>query len=143
MSLTAFVLLAVLASPALAQTPAVSLLIDQPGYASSGALNIKSTLSSVSTRKGAAFHFGSTYEPSYGDASFVSNVFNTFFNHVVAENSCKWSGTEPVRGMSSLGNCKAVQSFAASHGDSFRGHNTFWHSQLPVSNGRVLVPFYC
>jgi endo-1,4-beta-xylanase len=143
MSLASFVLLAVLASPALAQSPTVSLLIDLPGYASSGTLNIKSTLSSVSTRKGAAFHFGSTYEPSYGSTSFVSNLFTNFFNHAVAENSCKWDATEPSRGTSSLGNCKAVQSYAASHGDSFRGHNTFWHSQLPVSNDRVLIPFYC
>jgi endo-1,4-beta-xylanase len=66
-SLTGFVLLAVLASPALAQTPTVSLLIDN-GYPSSGTLNIKSTLKQVATRKGAPFHFGSTYETSYPSA---------------------------------------------------------------------------
>jgi endo-1,4-beta-xylanase len=72
-SLTGFVLLAVLASPALAQTPTVSLLIDK-GYPSSGTLNIKSTLKQVSTRKGAAFHFGSTYETAYPQA-WTKNIY--------------------------------------------------------------------
>jgi endo-1,4-beta-xylanase len=62
--LTGFVLLALLASPALAQTPTVSLLIDG-AYPASGTLNIKSVLKQVSARKGAAFHFGSTYESFY------------------------------------------------------------------------------
>jgi hypothetical protein len=133
MSLTAFVLLAVLASPALAQAPTVSLLIDLPGFASNGTLNLRSTLSAVSTRKGQAFHFGSTYETYYQDASYHANLYNTFFNHMVAENSCKWQSTEPSPNVTSLTGCKAVQSFATSHGDSFRGHNTFWHAQTPVS----------
>jgi endo-1,4-beta-xylanase len=132
MSLSVFVLLAVLASPALAQAPTVSLLIDLPGFASNGTLNLRSTLSAVSMRKGQAFHFGSTYETSYPDASYHVNLYNTFFNHMVAENSCKWQSTEPAPGTTSLTACKGVQSFAASHGDSFRGHNTFWHSQTPV-----------
>jgi endo-1,4-beta-xylanase len=59
-------------------------------------------------------------------------VYRTFFNHVVAENSCKWSGTEPSRGTSSLSGCKAVQSFAIKNGATFRGHNTFWHAQTPT-----------
>ncbi|KAF9559707.1 glycoside hydrolase [Agrocybe pediades] len=74
---------------------------------------------------------GSTYDTYDSNASFLSNVFSTYFNHVVAENGCKWDATEPSRGTSDLTECKAVQSFASSHGASFRGHNTFWHSQTP------------
>jgi endo-1,4-beta-xylanase len=132
MSLASFVLLAVVASPAFAQTPTVSLLIDLAGYSSSGTLNLKSTLQSVSARKGASFHFGSTYEASYTETAWMNNIYSTFFNHMVAENSCKWASSEPSRGTSSLSACQAVQSFAASTGNSFRGHNTFWHNQLPV-----------
>ncbi|KZV77759.1 carbohydrate-binding module family 1 protein [Peniophora sp. CONT] len=129
-SLASFVLLAVLASPALAQTPTVSLLIDH-GFPSSGTLNIKSTLADVATRKGQAFHFGSTYDTYDPDAAWTSSIFTTFFNHIVAENGCKWDATEPSRGTSSLTGCIGVQTFATSHSDTFRGHNLFWHSQTP------------
>ncbi|KAJ7096565.1 glycoside hydrolase superfamily [Mycena belliarum] len=61
----------------------------------------------------------------------MTNVYNTFFNHMVAENGCKWQSTEPSRGTSSLTACLGVQSYATARGASFRGHNTFWHSQLP------------
>lgn len=131
-SLAAFVLLGVLAAPAFAQTPTVSLLIDN-GYPSSGTLNLKSVLQAVSTRKGSQFHFGSTYDTSYTETSWMENIYSTFFNHIVAENGCKWQSTEPTEGVSSLTACQGAQSFAASQGASFRGHNTFWHQQLPVS----------
>jgi endo-1,4-beta-xylanase len=133
-SLYSFVLLAVLASSALAQTT-VSLLIDLPGYTASGTLpNLSNTLTQVSSRKGSAFRFGSTYD-SYTSSQTswaINNVAGKFFNHWVAENSCKWQGTEPSRGTSSLGGCQNVQNFATAHGGSFRGHNTFWHAQTPV-----------
>ena len=121
---------AALASPALA-VPTVSLLIDH-GYASSGTLNIKSVLSAVSSRKGSTFHFGSTYDTYTAAQSFQTSVFQTFFNHVVAENGCKWDATEPTQGNSVLTSCTGVQNFANSMGHTFRGHNTFWHEQLPV-----------
>ncbi|KAH9475719.1 Endo-1,4-beta-xylanase D [Psilocybe cubensis] len=125
-----FVVLSVLAAPALCQT-AVSLLVDFDGYQKSGTLNLRSTLQSVSTRKGQPFMFGSTYDTYESNQSFSSSVFSTFFNHVVAENGCKWDATEPSRGTPDLGECQAVQSFASKNGASFRGHNTFWHSQTP------------
>ncbi|KAJ6554861.1 glycoside hydrolase superfamily, partial [Mycena capillaripes] len=53
------------------------------------------------------------------------------FNHIVAENGCKWQSTEPSRGTSSLTQCLGVQSYAVARNASFRGHNTFWHQQLP------------
>jgi endo-1,4-beta-xylanase len=140
MSISALILLAVLASPALAQAPTVSLLIDLPNFASNGTLNLRSTLSAVSTRKGQSFHFGSTYETSYPDASYHANLYSTFFNHMVAEKSCKWQTTEPSPNVTSLTGCKGVQSFATSHGDSFRGHNTFWHANTPVSG--FLCPYH-
>lgn len=130
-TLTSLAVLSVLVSPALA-APTVSLLIDN-GYASSGTLNIKTVLQNVSTRKGSTFHFGSTYDTYAPNQSWAAGVFNTFFNHIVAENGCKWDATEPSRGTSSLSGCQGVQSFGATYGDSFRGHNTFWHSQTPVS----------
>ncbi|KAF9473589.1 glycoside hydrolase [Pholiota conissans] len=125
-----FVVLSVLAAPVLSQT-AVSLLIDFAGYQSSGTINLRSTLNNVSTKKGQTFHFGSTYDTGVSTASWTKNVFSTFFNHIVAENGCKWDATEPSRGTSSLTECLAVQSYATSCSASFRGHNTFWHAQTP------------
>lgn len=124
------VVLSVLAAPTLSQ-PAVSLLIDFAGYQNSGSINLRSTLQSVSSRKGQTFHFGSTYDTYDADASWTQNVFSTFFNHIVAENGCKWDATEPTRGTSSLTECLGVQSFGTTAGTTFRGHNTFWHSQTP------------
>lgn len=131
--LKSFVILSVLAAPALSQT-AVSLLVDFAGYQSSGTLNLRSTLQNVSSRKGSPFMFGSSYDTYLSNQGFYQNVHSTFFNHVVAENGCKWDATEPSRGTSSLGECQSVQSFASKNGESFRGHNTFWHAQTPVSN---------
>ncbi|KAF8316682.1 glycoside hydrolase [Clavulina sp. PMI_390] len=125
----ASVLIFSLATPALA-VPTVSLLIDN-GYASSGTLSIKSILSSVSSRKGSTFHFGSTYDTYSTNQAWLESTYSTFFNHIVAENECKWDSTEPSEGDSTLTSCLAVQSFGATYGDTFRGHNTFWHSQLP------------
>ena len=129
-SLKSFVLAAVVAAPALAVNT-VDLLIDH-GYASTGTINLRSVLASVATRKGQTFHFGSTYDTYDADASWTANVFSTFFNHIVAENGCKWDATEPSEGVSDLTECLGVQSYATTNGDSFRGHNTFWHSQTPV-----------
>ncbi|KZV77349.1 glycoside hydrolase family 10 protein [Peniophora sp. CONT] len=128
-SLRSFVLVAVAAAPALAVST-VDLLIDH-GYASTGTINLRSVLASVATRKGQTFHFGSTYDTYNPNADWTANVFSTFFNHVVAENGCKWDATEPSNGVSDLTECLAVQSYATKEGDSFRGHNTFWHSQTP------------
>ncbi|KZS90767.1 glycoside hydrolase [Sistotremastrum niveocremeum HHB9708] len=130
LALSSFVVLAIVASPALAQ-PAVSLLIDLPGYSTTGTPNLQTVLQSVSSRKGGTFHFGSTYDTYSNDNSWLGTVFGPFFNHLVAENGCKWDATEPTRGVSSLTSCQGAQSFATSHGATFRGHNTFWHSQTP------------
>ncbi|KAK7059977.1 beta-xylanase [Favolaschia claudopus] len=125
-----FVALAMLASVARAQ-PAVSLLIDN-GYPSTGSLNIASVLSQVSTKKGQAFHFGSTYDTYDANQSWFTSVFTTFYRHVVSENGCKWDATEPSQGVSDLTECLACQKFATTNGATFRGHNTFWHSQTPT-----------
>jgi endo-1,4-beta-xylanase len=72
----ALALLVALAPSVLGDTlPTVSLLIDN-GYASSGTLNLRSTLNQVSTRKGGVFHFGSTYEASYANQTWVANIFS-------------------------------------------------------------------
>ncbi|KAJ7487995.1 glycosyl hydrolase family 10-domain-containing protein, partial [Mycena latifolia] len=95
--------------------------------------SLRSVLASVAARKGQTFHFGSTWDTSYSSAqaSWMTTTYNTFFNHIVAENGCKWDATEPSRGTSSLTQCLGAQSYAAARGASFRGHNTFWHSQTP------------
>ena len=51
---------------------------------------------------------------------------------MVAEDGCKWYATEPDPGKPSLADCRPVQEYAEQHGNSFRGHNTFWHQELPV-----------
>jgi endo-1,4-beta-xylanase len=66
-----------------------------------------------------------------GAANFTNKVYSDVFNHLVAENGCKWYDTEPSRGVSNLTDCKAAQTFAFEHLASFRLHNTFWHQQTP------------
>ncbi|KAJ7195792.1 glycoside hydrolase superfamily [Mycena pura] len=127
--LASFVALAIFASVARAQ-PAVSLLIDN-GFPSTGSINLVPILAQVSTKKGQTFHFGSTYDTFEADQSWSSSIFSTFYRHVVSENGCKWDATEPSQGVSDLTECLACQSFATANGNTFRGHNTFWHSQTP------------
>ncbi|KAJ7036549.1 glycoside hydrolase superfamily [Mycena alexandri] len=123
-----FVALATFVSVARAQ-PAVDLLIDH-GFPSTGTLNLNTVLAAVTAKKG-TFHFGSTYDTFDADQSWFDGVFSTFYRHVVAENGCKWDATEPSQGVSSLTECVGAQSFANQFGNTFRGHNTFWHSQTP------------
>ncbi|KAJ7620786.1 glycoside hydrolase superfamily [Mycena rosella] len=126
--LASFMALAIFASVARAQ-PAVSLLIDH-GYPSTGSLNLGPVLAQVAAKKG-TFHFGSTYDTYEADQSWSTSVFTTFYKHVVSENGCKWDATEPTQGVSDLTECLACQQFATTNGNTFRGHNTFWHSQTP------------
>ncbi|KAJ6496949.1 glycoside hydrolase superfamily [Mycena vulgaris] len=126
--IVSFVALAIFASVARAQ-PAVSLLIDH-GYPSTGSLNLGPVLAQVAAKKG-TFHFGSTYDTYEADQSWSTSVFTTFYKHVVSENGCKWDATEPTQGVSDLTECLACQQFATTNGNTFRGHNTFWHSQTP------------
>jgi endo-1,4-beta-xylanase len=81
--LACFVALAIFAAVARAQ-PAVSLLIDH-GYPSTGSLNLGPVLAQVAAKKG-TFHFGSTYDTYETDQSWSTNVFTTFYKHVVSEN---------------------------------------------------------
>ncbi|KAF7339197.1 Beta-xylanase [Mycena venus] len=127
--LASFVALAIFASVARAQ-PAVSLLIDN-GFPSTGSINLAPILTQVSTKKGQTFHFGSTYDTYEANQSWFTSAFTTFYRHVVSENGCKWDATEPSQGVSDLTECLACQSFATANGNTFRGHNTFWHSQTP------------
>ncbi|KZV77340.1 glycoside hydrolase family 10 protein [Peniophora sp. CONT] len=112
--------------------PKVDLLIDH-GFQKSGRIDLRDgVLDAVSRRKGQTFHFGSTYDTSNPNMTWTADIFRSFFNHVVAENECKWEATEPSSGVSNLTECIAVRDFATKHSDSFRGHNTFWHSQTPT-----------
>ncbi|KZO99283.1 glycoside hydrolase family 10 protein [Calocera viscosa TUFC12733] len=122
------------ASLAAAQTPNVSLLIDQPYYYDlTQSLDIRALLPYVSLRKGAAFQWGSTYSyPAATEANWTSEKFSTFWNHIVAGNDCKWYATEPERQDFTLSACEGVSQYAAAHYATFRGHNTFWHNQLPA-----------
>ncbi|KAJ6452474.1 glycoside hydrolase superfamily [Mycena sanguinolenta] len=126
--LASFVALAIFAAVARGQ-PAVSLLIDN-GYPSTGSINLVPILADVVAKKG-TFHFGSTYDTYEADQAWSTSTFGTFYRHVVSENGCKWDATEPTQGVSDLTECLACQSFATENGNTFRGHNTFWHEQTP------------
>ncbi|KZO91787.1 glycoside hydrolase family 10 protein [Calocera viscosa TUFC12733] len=130
-----YAILGLVALPvALAQTiPNVSLLIDNPAVYN-GQATIRSILPSVSARKGSLFHFGSTHDifAPAAEADWTSDKFWNVWNHIVAENGCKWYDTEPEPFVSNLTDCKGVQQYAIDHGCTFRGHNTFWHSQTPA-----------
>ncbi|KAJ7763340.1 glycoside hydrolase superfamily [Mycena metata] len=123
---SSLVALATFVSVARAQ-PAVDLLIDH-GFPSTGTLNLNTVLAAVTAKKG-TFHFGSTYDTFDADQSWFDSVFSTFFRHVVAENG-RVSPPDRSR-VSSLTECLGAQSFATQFGNTFRGHNTFWHSQTP------------
>lgn len=113
--------------------PSVDLLIDH-GFQRSGVINLRKTLASVSQRKGKKFHFGSTLNITIPHPGWPEDVFSSFFDHVVAENGCKWGEVEREPGKSNLTECFDVPNFADKLGNSFRGHNTFWHTHLPVRN---------
>jgi endo-1,4-beta-xylanase len=157
-----FVFAALLVAPVLAQTPPVTLLTDLKKYPAKGAVSIKPILTKVSKRKGGTFHFGSTYDVFSNQAvktNFTDVVYSTVYNHVVAENGCKWYDTEQTRGVPSLDDCLGVQAYAKSMGNTFRGsvpvllpstmiltnllrsHNLFWHQQQPQwLPGNVTAP---
>ena len=113
--------------------PTVDLLIDN-GYEKTGNINLREVLLSVSQRKGQPFHFGSTLNISVPHPRFTEDIFGTFFDHVVAENGCKWGEVEREPGKSNLSECFDVLDFAREHSNTFRGHNTLWHTHLPVSD---------
>jgi GH35 family endo-1,4-beta-xylanase len=121
------VLLAILlaSTPAFAQTPQVSLLTDLSQYTTTGPIRIRELLPLVQLRKLALFRFGSTHDIFLNETAtakaFTNNVFSTVFNHVVAENGCKWYDTEPERGVHNLTDCKGVSQYALEHLASFRG----------------------
>ncbi|VDC00606.1 unnamed protein product [Peniophora sp. CBMAI 1063] len=121
--------LAIAIASALA-VPTVDLLIDHT-FPNTGPLSPHQTLSSVSAHKGRPFHFGSSLNITIPHPGWPEKVFSDFFNHVVAENGCKWGEVERVRGVSDLRECREVGEFAREVGGSFRGHNTFWHTHLP------------
>ncbi|VDB90883.1 unnamed protein product [Peniophora sp. CBMAI 1063] len=122
----------VLSSTLALAAPQVDLLIDH-GFQHTGPINLKQSgvLSRVSARKGQPFHFGSTLNTTRSHVAWTSEVFSTFWGHMVAEDGCKWYATEPDPGRPSLADCRPVQEYAEQHGNSFRGHNTFWHQELP------------
>lgn len=114
--------------------PKVDLLIDH-GFQKSGPIDLRlrnGVLDAVSKRKGQTFHFGSTLNTTRSHIEWTSEKFSTFWHHMVAEDGCKWYATEPSPGKPSLADCRPVQEYAEEHGNSFRGHNTFWHQELPV-----------
>jgi endo-1,4-beta-xylanase len=49
---------------------------ESAGYASSGTLNLRSVLAQVATRKGATFHFGSTYEANSQNEAWMENAYS-------------------------------------------------------------------
>jgi endo-1,4-beta-xylanase len=65
-----------------------------------------------------------------GDATYRA-VAAREFNSVTPENEMKWATVEPNRGQLNFSGADAIVAFARANGQSIRGHNLVWHSQLP------------
>jgi GH35 family endo-1,4-beta-xylanase len=61
-----------------------------------------------------------------------NQVFATEYDGSVAENSCKWGGTESSPNSFNFADCEAVQDFAIAHGMRFRLHNLCWSADNPT-----------
>ncbi len=65
-----------------------------------------------------------------GDSTYT-NIANTEFNMVTAENEMKIDATEPNQNQFSFGNADTIYNWANSRGKQVRGHTLAWHSQQP------------
>lgn len=76
-------------------------------------------------------YYGNIIDGNTINTAQVTNILNSEFGAVTAENSWKWDATEPNRGQFNWGNADAVANWATSRGKLIRGHTLVWHSQLP------------
>lgn len=55
-----------------------------------------------------------------------ADVLAREFSLITAENSCKWSATEPQQGQFDFKDCDTILEFAEANNITFRGHNLAW-----------------
>lgn len=69
--------------------------------------------------------------PSY------NNLLGSMFSLTTAENSCKWTATEPSQNIFDFGPCDYVKANALALNQTFRGHNLCWGRYNPdwLTNG--------
>lgn len=76
-------------------------------------------------------YYGNILDSNTINTGQVTNILNTEFGAITAENSWKWDSIQPSRGQFRWGNADAVANWATSRGKLIRGHTLVWHSQLP------------
>ncbi len=88
-----------------------------------------STLAAAAARSGR--YFGVALSAGrLGDTTYT-NIANTEFNSVTAENEMKIDATEPNQNQFSFGNADTIFNWANSRSKQVRGHTLAWHSQQP------------
>jgi endo-1,4-beta-xylanase len=99
------------------------------------ASSVQAALDAKIKAKGKTY-YGNIIDQNTMNVGQVTNILNSEFGAITAENSMKWDATEPNRGQFNWGNADAVVNWATSRGKLVRGHTLVWHSQLPgwVSN---------
>ena len=75
-----------------------------------------------------------------GGAKFLGNIttggqvlsdFGTYWNHITAENECKWASIEGTRGRYNWSGCDRCYNWAKQNGGKFKFHALVWGSQYP------------
>ena len=88
------------------------------------------TLRSLATAKGRAVGTAVQASALANDSKYAAGVAREF-SSVTPENEMKWDATEPAQGQFNFTSADAIVNFATANGESVRGHNLVWHSQLP------------
>jgi len=77
-------------------------------------------------------YFGTAVdEPQLDLDATYSAILGSQFSSVTAENSMKWTSTEPTKGTFDWSMADKFVAFAQAHGQKIHGHNLVWHNQLP------------
>ncbi|TEB31724.1 glycosyl hydrolase family 10 protein [Coprinellus micaceus] len=92
--------------------------------------SVQAALDAKLKAKGRAY-YGNILDTNTVNTAQVTNILNSEFGAITAENAMKWDATEPNRGQFNFGNADQVANWATSRGKLLRGHTLVWHSQLP------------
>ncbi|RXW20210.1 hypothetical protein EST38_g5663 [Candolleomyces aberdarensis] len=92
--------------------------------------SVNAALDAKIKAKGRAY-YGNIIDQNTINIGQVTNILNTEFGAITAENSWKWDAIEPSRNNFNWGNADAIANWATSRGKLIRGHTLVWHSQLP------------
>jgi len=88
------------------------------------------SLRTLANAKGKAIGTAVQASALANDAKYSAGVSREF-NSVTPENEMKWDATEPSQGSFNFASSDAIVNFAMTNGETVRGHNLVWHSQLP------------